>query len=231
VKPGPRSASTPSRRDEVARRSATGQPGRGIQRNRERFEAGLATLAQFPTLTPARMLLREIGQADLEDMYRLYTDPRVMQYLNRQPFRSRDEARELLDVIAADHARRSAIHWGLERVEAGGLVGRCMLYLSAHPGLGVEVGFALAHACWGQGLMTETVQAVLDFGFDVLRLQHIHARVHAANRAALGLLVRMGFAPLGNNHEAVRARRWTSIDMLGLSRRRWRARPAPAARS
>jgi ribosomal-protein-alanine N-acetyltransferase len=231
VKPGPRSASTPSRRDESERRSAAGQPGRSVQRNRERFEAGLAALAPFPTLSPPRVLLREIGPADLEDMYRLYTDPRVMHYLNRQPFRSRDEARELLDVIAADRARRSAIHWGMERPEARGLVGRCMLYLSAHPGLGVEVGFALAHACWGQGLMTEAVHAVLEFGFDELRLQHIHARVHAGNRAALGLLARMGFTPLGNNHEAVRARRWTSIDMLGLSRRRWRARAAVSARS
>lgn len=231
MKPGPRSASTPSRRDEAARRSAAGQPGRGVQRNRERFEAGLAALAQFPALTRPRVRLREIGPADLEDMYRLYTDPRVMQYLNRQPFRSRDEARELLDVIAADHARRSAIHWGLERVETRGLVGRCMLYLSAHPGMGVEVGFALVHACWGQGLMTETVHAVLDFGFDVLRLHHIHARVHTANRAALGLLTRMGFTPLGQNHEAVRARRWTAIDMLGLSRRRWRERAALAAPS
>jgi ribosomal-protein-alanine N-acetyltransferase len=222
VKPGPSSASAPPRREEPGLRSAAGQPGRGAQRNRQRFEAALASLARVPTLARPRMTLREIGPADLEDMYRLYTDPRVVQYLNRHPFRSRDEARELLDVIAADHARRSAIHWGLERPEQPGLIGRCMLYVSAHPGLSIEVGFALAHACWGQGLMTETVRAVLDFGFDVLRLQHIHARVHTGNRGALGLLARLGFTPLGSNHEAMRVRRWASIDMLGLSRRRWR---------
>ncbi len=222
MKPGPSSAVARLRRDEPGPRNVAGQPGRGALRNRQRFEAALANLAWFPTLALPRMILREIGRADLDDMYRLYTDPRVMQYLNRHPFRSRDEARELLDVIAADHARRSAIHWGLERPEQPGLVGRCMLYVSAHPGLGVEVGFALAHACWGQGLMTETVRAVLDFGFDALGLQHVHARVHAGNRAARGLLARLGFTPLAGDHEAIRARRWTSIDMLGLSRRRWR---------
>jgi ribosomal-protein-alanine N-acetyltransferase len=222
VKPGPSSASARSRRDESALRSPAGQPGRGALRNRQRFETALARLAWFPTLTLPRMLLREIGLADLEEMYRLYTDPRVVQYLNRHPFRSRDEARELLDVIAADHARRSAIHWGLERPDQPGLVGRCMLYVSAHPGLGVEVGFALAHACWGHGLMSETVRAVLDFGFDVLHLQHIHARVHAGNRGARALVGRLGFTPLDDDHEAIRARRWASIDMLGLSRRRWR---------
>jgi ribosomal-protein-alanine N-acetyltransferase len=170
------------------------------------------------------MLLRKIEPADIDDMYRLYTDPRVLQYLNRQPFRSRHEVHELLDVIAADHVRRSAIHWGLERPSQRGLVGRCMLYVSAHPGLGIEVGFALAHACWGQGLMSETVRVVLDFGFDALHLQHIHARVHVNNRGALGLLARLGFTPLDSNHEAMRTRRWASIDLLGLSRRRWRAR-------
>lgn len=169
------------------------------------------------------MILRELRPTDLDDMYRLYTDPRVVQYLNRHPFRSRDEARELLDVIAADHARRSAIHWGLERPEQPGLVGRCMLYISAQPGLGIEVGFALAHAYWGQGLMAETVSAVLDFGFDTLRLQHIHARVHVANNGALGLLARLGFTSLAPGHEAMRARRWASLDMFGLSRRRWRS--------
>ena len=212
-------------------RSAAGQPGRGALRNRQRFEAALKGLTWFPALALPRMLLREIRLADIEDMYRLYTDPRVVQYLNRQPFRSRDEAHELLDVIAADHARRSAIHWGLQRPEQPGLVGRCMLYVSAHPGLGVEVGFALAHACWGQGLMTETVRGVLDFGFDVLHLQHIHARVHAANQGAQGLLTRLGFRPLDSDHEAIRARRWSSIEMLGLSRRRWRDSQAVDRRS
>jgi ribosomal-protein-alanine N-acetyltransferase len=170
------------------------------------------------------MLLRRIEHDDVDDMYRLYTDPRVLQYLNRQPFRSRDEVRELLDVIAADHARRSAIHWGLERPAQRGLVGRCMLDGSAHPGLGIEVGVALAHACWGQGLMSETVRVVLDFGFDALHLQHIHARVHVSNRGASSLLTRQGFTHLDSKHEAMRNRRWASIDLLGLSRRRWRAR-------
>ncbi|HWN67574.1 MAG TPA: GNAT family N-acetyltransferase, partial [Haliangium sp.] len=203
----------------------------GAMRNRRRFEAALKSLTWFPALSLPRVLLREIRPADLEDMYRLYTDPRVVQYLNRQPFRSRDEARELLEVIVADHARRSAIHWGLDRTEQPGLVGRCMLYVSAHPGLGVEVGFALAHACWGQGLMTETVRAVLDFGFGVLHLQHIHARVHVANHGAQSLLTRLGFWPLDSEHEAIRARRWSSIDMLGLSRRRWREGRAVDRRS
>jgi ribosomal-protein-alanine N-acetyltransferase len=229
VKPGPSSAR--SRPDESAPRSAAGQPGRGALRNRRRFETALARLAWFPTLTLPRMVLREIRLADLEDMYRLYTDPRVVQYLNRHPFRSRDEAHELLDVIAADHARRSAIHWGLERPEQPGLIGRCMLYVSAHPGLGIEVGFALAHACWGQGLMTETVRAALDFGFGELHLQHIHARVHVGNHGARALLGRLGFTPLDDDHEAIRARRWASIDMLGLSRRRWRDAHAPNRRS
>lgn len=222
MKAGPGSASAQSRGGEPEPRNAASQSGRGALRHRRRFEAELEHLAWFPTLALPRMLLREIGPADLEDMYRLYIDPRVVQYLHRHPFRSRDEARELLDVIAADHARRSAIHWGLERPERPGLVGRCMLYASAHPGLGVEVGFALAHACWRQGLMTETVRAVLDFGFDALHLQHVHARAHAGNRGALGLLTRLGFTPLASSHEAIRARRWASIEMLGLSRRRWR---------
>ena len=221
MKPGPSSA--PSRR-EPGSHSAAGQSRGGGQRSRRRFEAALAALAELPALAAPRMLLRKIEPADVDDIYRLYTDPRVLQYLNRQPLRSRDEARELLDVIAADHARRSAIHWGLERPAQRGLVGRCMLYVSAHPGLGIEVGFALAHACWGQGLMSETVRVVLDFGFDALRLQHIHARVHVGNHGALSLLARLGFTPLGSSHEAMRTRRWASIDLLGLSRRRWRAR-------
>jgi ribosomal-protein-alanine N-acetyltransferase len=211
--------------------STAGAPAPGAVRHQQRFAAGLATITWFPTLTLDRLVLRELDSGDIDDLYRLYADPHVVQYLNRHPFRSRNEARELLDAIATDHARRSAIHWGLWSPSQQAIIGRCMLYVSTHPGLGVEVGFALMRSAWGQGLMSEAVRGVVDFGFRTLRLQRLHARVHAANRAALDLLARLGFTALDSKHAAVRARAKSTLVMLGASRNGWRARAATGARA
>ena len=58
-----------------------------------------------------------------------------------------------------------------------------------HDNAAAEVGYSLARNCWGQGIMTEALGAVLDYAFDVLRLNRVEA-IHETDNPASGAVMR-----------------------------------------
>ena len=56
----------------------------------------------------------------------------------------------------------------------------------------VEIGWRLAAEFWGQGLATEGARAVLQFGFDELKLAEIVALTVPANRRSRRVMEKLG---------------------------------------
>jgi RimJ/RimL family protein N-acetyltransferase len=59
------------------------------------------------------------------------------------------------------------------------------------------IGYDLARLYWKQGIMTEAIEALLRFGFEVRNLHRIEARVRRGNEASMRLLRRLGFQEEG----------------------------------
>jgi len=57
-----------------------------------------------------------------------------------------------------------------------------------------EMGYWLASQYWGRGIMTQTVQAIADFGFQQLGLARITAAIFIGNEASARVLEKCGFA-------------------------------------
>lgn len=110
-----------------------------------------------------RLLIRPLSPADLPALAGILGDPEVMRYSVRGVCDAAATGR-FLDWCLASYARDGIGPWAL--VEKGGtdLIGFC--------GIGQErvgeveeinLGYRLARSCWGRGLATEAVQAVLSF--------------------------------------------------------------------
>lgn len=56
------------------------------------------------------------------------------------------------------------------------------------------LGYALSQSCWGRGLMTEAVRAVVQYGFDSLELTLISAYCYPHNARSRRVLHKCGFA-------------------------------------
>ena len=149
----------------------------------------------FPVLETPNLLLRELIPDDAHDLLAIFSDEAVTEHYDLYSFHTLDEAADLIDHMRSSFAQERQIRWAITRKSDERLIGTCgFVVLYHHRG---EIGYDLARAEWGQGVMTEAIDAVLRFGFTELALNRIEALVMPGNVRSFRLLERAGFSHEG----------------------------------
>ena len=151
----------------------------------------MTTLFESP-----RLYFRETTVEDAEVMYRLNSDPEVMQYTGDISWNSVEEARGFLDRYQ-DFRKNNMGRWAAIRKEDNEAIGWCGLKL--HPNGEVDLGYRLFKKFWNQGYATEAGLACLKYGFDQLKLQDIIGQVLPVNGASIRVLEKVGMKFLRND--------------------------------
>lgn len=176
----------------------------------------------LPTLAGRDIRLRQLTQADAADLFDVFSDPRVMRYWSRDPFRHLDEARQLVEDIDGGWRDDTLYQWGIEPEGAGRIVGTTTLFQISTVHRRAEVGFALGSAWWGRGLARAAVGCLIAHAFGTLDLARLEADVDPRNAASLGLLERLGFRREGLLRQRYRvAGEVQDSVILGLLRAEW----------
>jgi RimJ/RimL family protein N-acetyltransferase len=141
-------------------------------------------------MTP-RLTLREMTDADLEDIAALLGDEDVMRYYPRP--KTRSEAR---DWIARNRQRYRAHGFGLwimNRRDTGEFVGDCGLTFQHVDGVDeLEVGYHVRTAFQGNGYATEAAAASRDFARDVLGAHRLIAIISPRNLPSQRVATKIG---------------------------------------
>jgi [ribosomal protein S5]-alanine N-acetyltransferase len=178
-------------------------------------------------LQTARLLLRPLRHDDAAALYAIHADPAVMRYWSTPPWTGLDEAQRMIEGDIAAMATGRNIRLGLQRRDDGALVGHCTLFKLEPACRRAEVGYALARAAWGQGLMQEALTALLDHGFGALALNRVEADIDPRNAPSGRILERLGFVREGLMRERwIVAGETSDTAFYGLLRRDWMARRA-----
>jgi len=147
----------------------------------------------FPVLETPRLFLRRLVPPDAEVIFRLQQDPEVTRYIGRDPDPNLEASLQRIEVIDANIRETNGITWGLVLKETGELIGTAGLWRWVKLHRFVEIGYQLASAYWGRGLMTEALRPILHFGFEVMGVHRIEANTDPANLASARVLEKVGF--------------------------------------
>lgn len=145
------------------------------------------------TLKTKRLILRPWREEDLEPFAQLNADPRVMEWLIG-PL-SQLESNELATRIQGKIEEQG---WGFWAVEVPGVadfigfIGIAQVLFSAPFTPAVEIGWRLAYNYWGFGYATEGAKAVLDFGFQVIKLNEIVSLTVVDNMRSRHVMEKLG---------------------------------------
>ncbi|MBK1663443.1 GNAT family N-acetyltransferase [Rhodospirillum rubrum] len=95
-------------------------------------------------------------------------------------------------------------HFVVQRQGGGAPVGAVRLGLRDEENRQGDVGYVLHPAARGQGLATEAVRGLLDFGFRLLGLERIWASADVDNRASWRVMERVGMRREGVSRHTMR---------------------------
>lgn len=146
----------------------------------------------FPLLTTARLLLRELRPDDAADVLVFRGDPYVQRF-NSEPLKTLQQAAVFIEEAHNQRTTQAGIGWAITRRGQDRVLGGVSLHAWDKYHRRAEVGYDLARAFWGQGIGTEAVHAVVDFGFAHLDLHRIEAATIADNHESVNLLKKLGF--------------------------------------
>lgn len=142
-------------------------------------------------LRTARLVLRPVRESDVDDLFAIFSDPRVTRYWSTPPWTTRDPAERMVAGDLADLAASRSVRLGL--VLDGRVVGTWSLFALDRQSRRAEIGYALAASVWGRGLATEAGRAVVAHVFDDLGLNRLEADIDPRNLASARVLERLGF--------------------------------------
>lgn len=155
-------------------------------------------------LATQRCNLRLFENTDVENLYSLYSDSDVTQFLPGK--RTRDVAEDHVNSFARQYENSWFTLWAVECNTSGEFVGRVGLWPLDQTDE-IELGYIIARRFWGKGIATETSAACLDYAFSKLKLPSIAAITVAENYASLRVMQKLGF-------RLVRPDRYYDTDVL-----------------
>ena len=130
-------------------------------------------LPPIPVLETERLRLKPAQVSDAPSVQRRFPHWEVVKYMGPQipwPYPG-DGAEFFLTKASAENAAGGVYHWCLWLKD--GEPGEAIGLISLRPNSDDQRGFWLSQEYWGQGLMTEAADRVLDFAFDDCGMDHI----------------------------------------------------------
>lgn len=143
------------------------------------------------TLLTQRLRLRRIRRDDLDELARLYADPRVMEFsLGRM---DREQSREKLEKILAGMDEHGWPTYAVEMREGDGFAGICGFAPQTVDEVDeVELGYRFMPDYWGGGIATEAAIACKEHAFTVLALPRIISIIEPANIGSIRVAEKTG---------------------------------------
>ena len=150
----------------------------------------------FPTITTQRLVLRQLQDDDVHELFALRTDERVNRFLDRPPPESLNDVREFIAKINQVTRDNEGLYWVITRKNEDKLLGTIGLRNFEPEQYQAEIGYELHPDHQGQGFMHEAMTHVLAYGFGRLGLQAIMADTDPGNLRSIHILERHGFVKI-----------------------------------
>ena len=144
-------------------------------------------------LETQRLLLRDINESHVEDILRIRSNEVINQFVLRNSPKNNYDALQFILTIKERTQNNQTVYLGISLKDQPNLIGTICLWNFSEDRATAEVGYELLPEYHRQGIMSEALEAVLDFGFNELHLQEIVAITNKLNVNSKGLLLKHHF--------------------------------------
>jgi ribosomal-protein-alanine N-acetyltransferase len=148
-------------------------------------------VAQAPeSIETERLRLRRPQIDDAQTLFDTYTqDAEVTRFLAWRPHTSVEETRGFLERCESVWSTGEAYPYVIERRENGEVLGMIEMRIQGHS---AGLGYVLAKKYWGQGLMSEAAQALVDWALSQPEIYRVFAFCDTENIGSARVMEKAG---------------------------------------
>jgi diamine N-acetyltransferase len=181
-----------------------------------------------PVIRGARVFLRAAERDDIPNFVRWFNDGETLSYVSMRAPISQPEEEGWFDRMQAAQGK-DAYFYVICQLADGVPIGTISLFdvdqVNGTAGAGIVIG---EKRLWGQGLGTDALNALLDFGFGELRLARIWLDVLDYNERGKRSYEKCGFVLEGTQRRAMYSRgRHHDVYLMAILRDEWAALQRP----
>lgn len=169
-------------------------------------------MGTFSSIYTDRLILREFDSCDWQGVHGYLSDPDVLQYMEFYPG-SEEQSQFYVNTMMAfqEDVPRKHIKFIAQSKDSGVIIGESGLFISDHDD--ADICFRFNKTYWGRGYATEAAKAILEFGFERLRLHRISAACDIRNTKSINVMERIGMQKEGclREHKWVKDEWRTSV--------------------
>ncbi len=147
----------------------------------------------FPILSTRRLTLRKLTDGDLSELFEMRSDPEMHLFTDTVPDVTLKDTKIYLEKMNDGVKRDLWIIWGIEHTLLHRLIGTISIWNFDEKKEKAELWFGLNPTFQGRGYMSETLKAVIDYGFQTLKLSVLEAYTEESNQRSIKLLYNAGF--------------------------------------
>lgn len=153
-------------------------------------------------LQSERLILRDFTENDWKAVFEYQSNPAYLKYYPSPP-RAENHTKNLVDLFISwqNEVPRTKSQLAIILKNENKLVGNCGLRKIDSNATEAELGCELDPYYWSQGIASEAVRLMLQFGFEDLKLHRIWSTTKAENIAARNLIEKLHFQHEGTLRE------------------------------
>ena len=153
----------------------------------------IKNFSPFPALQTERLQLRKLSLDDAEEIFFLRSNDEVNKYLDRASVNNIDEAMAFINKVNIGVANDNWMYWAICFKDNPKLIGTICFWNLNEEENKAEIGYELNPEYQGKGIAKEALTKIIEFGFDILRVEKIEAYTHNKNFASTKLLEKFKF--------------------------------------
>jgi len=157
----------------------------------------------FPKLNTQRLFLRQITQEDDNSLFEILSNEVTCEFLTHNAVNDIANIKRLITGMQRFFDEKQRIRWGIAQKQDNSLIGHCGFFDIDKSNCCAEISYCLKSGLWGQGIMTEALEAMLKFGFENYGLNRIVAKVMKGNVGSMKVLQKLGFVQEGLLRESL----------------------------
>jgi [ribosomal protein S5]-alanine N-acetyltransferase len=147
----------------------------------------------FQNLESERLLMRQISNDDVNEVFALRSNKETMQYIPRPLCVDLEDAYRHIKMIQDKTESGEGINWAVTLKGSTKLIGIAGHYRMKWEHFRSEIGYMFLPEYHGKGVATETISLLVKYGFEKMNMHSLEGIIDPKNIASARVLEKNGF--------------------------------------